>query len=174
MSDQLDINAQTKVGEILDKYPQLEDVFIELSPAFAKLKNPILRKTVARVASLRQVAEMGNVNIGDMVSKLRKAAGLGNSDSNANISDILSTPQPDWLNFNNTICTTFNAIEIIESGNSPMKDILIEAEKLKADFVMKLITPFAPIPIIEILTAKGYLCWYTKEEDKVCTYIKKV
>ena len=38
------ISPQTKVGELLDAYPELEKVLFELSPAFSKLKNPILRK----------------------------------------------------------------------------------------------------------------------------------
>jgi hypothetical protein len=45
------ITPQTKVGELLDAYPELESILFELSPAFAKLKNPILRKTVARIAT---------------------------------------------------------------------------------------------------------------------------
>ena len=44
------ISPKTKVGELLDAYPELESVLMEMSPAFEKLKNPILRRTVARVA----------------------------------------------------------------------------------------------------------------------------
>ena len=35
-----------------------------MSPAFEKLKNPILRKTVARVATLAQVAVVGGDSFG--------------------------------------------------------------------------------------------------------------
>ena len=49
------ISPKTKVGELLDNYPDLESVLMEMSPAFEKLRNPVLRKTVARVATLQQV-----------------------------------------------------------------------------------------------------------------------
>lgn len=49
---ELIIIPKTKLVGLLDAFPQLENVLQELSPSFAKLKNPILRKTVARLASL--------------------------------------------------------------------------------------------------------------------------
>ncbi|HOK52235.1 MAG TPA: DUF1858 domain-containing protein [Bacteroidales bacterium] len=41
------ITPQTKVGELLEAYPQLEAKLLELSPKFGHLKNPVLRRTVA-------------------------------------------------------------------------------------------------------------------------------
>lgn len=46
------INPGRKVGELLEAYPWLEETLVGFAPEFAKLKNPILRKTVARVATL--------------------------------------------------------------------------------------------------------------------------
>jgi len=57
--EKLFFRPNTKVGELLDTYPQLEAFLLSLSPAFAKLRKPILRKTVARVASLQQTAIVG-------------------------------------------------------------------------------------------------------------------
>lgn len=53
----MEINLQTKVAELLGAYPQLEEQLLKLSPTFAKLKNPILRRTVAKVTSLQQAAK---------------------------------------------------------------------------------------------------------------------
>jgi hypothetical protein len=50
------ILPSTKVATLLDRYPELENVLIELAPPFKKLKNPFLRKGVAKVASLRHAA----------------------------------------------------------------------------------------------------------------------
>ena len=67
-----DINANTKVLELIEAYPHLEEVLISYVPAFKKLKNPILRNTVARIATLRQAAAIGNVKTEDLVNLLRK------------------------------------------------------------------------------------------------------
>ena len=52
-----------------------------MSPAFEKLKNPILRKTVAKVATLQQVAVVGGVNIDEMIRVLRRSAGQDDTES---------------------------------------------------------------------------------------------
>ncbi len=58
MTDTIRMDAiipDSKVGALLQEFPQLEDVLIQMSPAFGHLRNPVLRKTVAKVATLRQV-----------------------------------------------------------------------------------------------------------------------
>jgi hypothetical protein len=58
-AQKITISPKTKVGELLDPFPELESVLMEMSPAFEKLKNPILRKSVARVATIQQVDIVG-------------------------------------------------------------------------------------------------------------------
>jgi hypothetical protein len=65
-----------KVAELLEAWPELEEVLIRLAPAFRRLKNPVLRRTVARVATLEQAAGVGGVAVRDLVGALRRAAGI--------------------------------------------------------------------------------------------------
>jgi hypothetical protein len=69
------ITPKTKVGELLDAFPQLEGSLIEMAPAFIKLRNPLLRRTIARVATLQQAALTGDVPVGELVRRLREEAG---------------------------------------------------------------------------------------------------
>lgn len=173
MDKHIDINAQTKIGELLDAYPQLEDILIELSPSFAKLKNPVLRKTVGRIASLRQAADIGGLNVGEMISVLRKAS--GQESSSINITSDVKTQDtvPEWFD-EKSVFLTFNASNILERGESPMKDILEKANLLDENKIMLLITPFIPVPILELLESKGYkTCSRNYKEDEVHTYIRK-
>ena len=55
----LPINPETRVGALLEAYPGIDEVLISWVPAFAKLRNPMLRKTVAKVATLEQAARIG-------------------------------------------------------------------------------------------------------------------
>jgi len=75
MGEKLEITSKTKVYDLLENYPQLEDVLIRLIPGFWKLKNPFLRKTVAKVISLRQAAEIGEMKTETLVNRLKKEAG---------------------------------------------------------------------------------------------------
>ena len=76
----MEINLQTKVAELLGAYPQLEEQLLKLSPTFAKLKNPILRRTVAKVTSLQQAAKIAGISPARMVQALRKAVGLSSGE----------------------------------------------------------------------------------------------
>ena len=69
------IVPHTKVGDLLDEYPQLENTLLKLSPTFSKLKNPIIRKTIGKVATLQQVAVVGNLKIDVLINALRKEIG---------------------------------------------------------------------------------------------------
>ncbi|MFI4941789.1 MAG: DUF1858 domain-containing protein [Burkholderiales bacterium] len=50
------ITPATKVADLLESWPELEEVLIAQAPAFRRLRNPVLRRTVARVATLEQEA----------------------------------------------------------------------------------------------------------------------
>lgn len=174
MKKQIDITPETKVGEMLEAYPHLEETLLELSPSFAKLKNPILRKTIGKVASLRQVAQVGGLNVGNVVSALRKAVGLDNENiASDNFSEVESPSYPTWMNIAD-VSVTFDACDIIEKGESPMKEILSRASQLSKDEILLLITPFKPTPIIDILESKNYLSWSEQKQNKVYTYFKKL
>jgi hypothetical protein len=57
------IGAKTKLDELLKAYPFLLDFLAGWSPSFAKLRNPLLRNTVGKLATLEQVAAMGEMPI---------------------------------------------------------------------------------------------------------------
>ena len=164
------ITPQTKVGELLDAYPELEGVFFELSPAFAKLKNPILRKTVARVASLQQAAAVGGLKVDEMVNRLRKECGQDNFSSDEMSSSYLDDKFPAWFDDSN-VKIRFDASPIINSGGSPMNEILALTNKLLPDEILELKTPFVPAPIIDTLKKKGFICFCLKKESNFYTYI---
>lgn len=66
----LAINPETKVGELLDAYPEAESVLVEPAPRFKPLSNPVLRRTVARVTTLEQAARVGGIRVSAMIMAL--------------------------------------------------------------------------------------------------------
>ena len=71
------IAPDTRVGALLEARPDLEDTLVSLSPSFAALRNPVLRRTVAAIATLRQVAQVGKLPLAELINRLREAAGIG-------------------------------------------------------------------------------------------------
>jgi hypothetical protein len=166
------ITPTTKVGELLEAYPALEEVLIEISPVFAKLKNPVLRKTVARVATLQQAAVIGNMPVEELVNRLRLEAGLDLASVMDEYSSWLSELPPEWFD-PEKISDHFDAIRMINAGDSPMNEILQRAKKLEEGNILELVTPFVPAPILEILIEKGYPVWVKKIDTGAYSFIMK-
>ena len=150
MSDELPINPQTKIGDLLDAYPQLEEVLIEQSAAFKKLKNPILRKTVAKLATLEAAAGMAKVPVGELVSVLRKAVGQGDSPDDETHATQLANDDGSWV-ASVTITNTIDATAIIESGQTPMPAVVAAAKELEAGQGLLITSKFRPTPLVEVL-----------------------
>ena len=66
----MDISASTKINDLLKEYPFLEDFLVRLSPKFKGLKNPIMRKTIGKVATLSKVAGIGGLDLDDFLASL--------------------------------------------------------------------------------------------------------
>ncbi len=156
----MDINLHIKVSDLLDAYPHLEDTLLELSPAFSKLRNPILRRTVAKVTTLQQAAKVAGVSPILLLETLRQAAGLPIDNSNESIDiDNEQKDKPEWFETSN-ITIRFDARPIIESGENPMQEIIRLSKELQNNQIMELTAPFKPVPIMDLLKSKGFEVWY--------------
>jgi hypothetical protein len=172
MTQKISITPKTKVGELLDNFPELEKVLMEMSPAFEKLKNPILRKTVAKVATLQQIAAVGGLKVDDIVNRLRKEVGQDDDAESGTDSEYLSTGIPDWFH-EKKIITRMDASPVINSGGSPMNEILSQTNLLNAGEIFELKTPFIPAPIIDMLRKKGFKVHCVKMESHVLSFFTR-
>lgn len=156
----MDINLHIKVSDLLDAYPHLEGTLLELSPAFSKLRNPILRRTVAKVTTLQQAAKVAGISPILLLETLRQAAGLPINNSNESIDiDNEQKDKPEWFEKMN-ITIRFDARPIIESGENPMQEIIRLSKELQNNQIMELTAPFKPVPIMDLLKSKGFEVWY--------------
>ena len=67
------VTPETRIGPLLDAHPELEDVLIGLSPEYRRLRNPILRRTVARLATVSQAARIASLPVPQLLEALRRA-----------------------------------------------------------------------------------------------------
>jgi len=71
--ESFEITPSVTVKSLLDAYPELEDVLINIAPPFKKLKNPLLRKSVAKVATIKHIASVGGIPLDELINKIREA-----------------------------------------------------------------------------------------------------
>jgi hypothetical protein len=150
----------------------LEDVLIALAPPFKKLKNPFLRKGVAKVASLRQAAVVGGMPVSELVNKLRAAVGqqpIASKDSGV-IAYLV--PQPEWFSAGRIV--GFIDESAADPDQMPIVSVLQQAAELRPGDILELVTTFVPAPGIEIMKKKGLLVWSRQESPKrIRTYVSK-
>ncbi len=53
----IEITPSVTVYALLEAYPELEEVLIGIAPPFKKLKNPFLRRSVAKVATIKHIRD---------------------------------------------------------------------------------------------------------------------
>ncbi len=166
----IDITPDTKIGPLLDNYPQLEAILTDMSPAFAKLRNPILRRTIAKIATLSQVAQIGDIPLGTLINTLRTAVGQTDAIF-AEGDSARALGKPEWVD-SSKIVKSLDARPILEAGEHPLGYVLKDLRELKADEIYELITPFLPAPLIDTVKGKGYRVWTISEGELIKTYIR--
>jgi DUF438 domain-containing protein len=75
----MELSARTKVNDLLTRYPFLKDHLVALHPEFRMLDNPVMRRTVGRIATLGRVAMIGGLDLGRLLdgiaAEVRKRTG---------------------------------------------------------------------------------------------------
>ena len=138
-----------KVSQLLEAYPELEGTLIDIAGAFEKLKNPVLRRTIAKITTIRQAARVGGVPIGELINRLRRETGEVEEWSDA-MSDTERRPGGLPADFREEkLVETFDAIELINSGGHPVGPVLAALKDLPAGSYYALIAPFEPAPLID-------------------------
>lgn len=148
-----------KVSEVLEQHPELLEVLLDASPAFAKLKNPLLRRTMPRLVSVAQAARIGGLEPEQLVGRLNAALGAeraGHTPSLPNESR-LGTPSPAWLE--DAIGFCLDVRPILAAGGEPFSAIMAAAGEVKEGERLILEAPFEPVPLYEVMQKKGFTAW---------------
>ena len=172
MAQAFPIEPSSKVGDVLDRYPEFEDVLIGMAPPFKKLKNPLLRKSVGKVATLRQAAAVGRISVDDLVNRLRSEVGqepinIGEAeDGEGYFSD-----RPEWFDITK-VAASIDESRATESGEMTLNGVSRAASRLAPGEIVEFITTFLPAPGIDIMRKKGFLVWPVQEgPELVKTYL---
>ena len=173
----LDITPQTKVGELLDAFPGIEDTLIEWVPAFRKLKNPILRKTVAKVATLDQAARIGGIGTRELVLRLREATGQstepsghdpgvpccahehshgGDGEDADAQGEAAEAPgeTPAWI-ASKRLHSVIDAEALLARGDHPLGRTQALLSQMTREEALRIDSTFRPAPLIDLFRNQG-------------------
>lgn len=162
--EQLIITPKTKIYDLLEAYPELEDVLIGAAPEFKKLRNPVLRKTIARITNISQAATIGGLNVEHLVNLLREKVGQSGAGIIEDSPTNYTVTQPDWFN-ESLIKETIDIREMLNKGEQPVHEVLSKLKTLNDNEILHIIAPFIPAPLIDKTLGLNYRHWLSKENN---------
>ncbi len=173
-----EITLETKIADLLNNYEGMKDILIGINPKFKKLNNPVLRRTLGRVASVRQAAIVGNMDPKDLVDQLRKAVGQEPICEDCEIKTdecFIPVPEkerPEWTNQESR--TTLDANALLDADKNPLAEVHNALRTLQPGQMLTLKADFQPEPLIEEFTKQGHSTYtYETEAGEYITYIQK-
>ncbi|MGE5644613.1 MAG: DUF1858 domain-containing protein [Acidobacteriota bacterium] len=168
----LRIDPDTTVGALLEAYPEAETVLIELAPAFAKLRNPVVRRTVARIATLEQAAKIGGISLRTMIEKLRISTGECGVDVQGPSIGDEPGEVPAWVT-GGRVVEEVDAEGMLARGIHPIGKVREAVAALGPGELVLLRAPFRPQPLIDTMRRAGAQAYCVPDGRSHVTYFAR-
>jgi TusA-related sulfurtransferase len=166
------IGPETRVAELLEAYPEARDILISMAPQFKALKNPVLRRTVARVATLEQAAKVGGLQVRELVLKLRQKLGVDGGDEIVETNGAVSLEAPAWVSLDAE--TSIDGGALLDAGETPIARASAALAGMSPGEILVVSAPFQPAPLIDTLRGRGHDVYAREESDATWrVWIKK-
>ncbi len=146
--------SNANIKETLDKYPDLKDVLVKLSPKFKKLQKPALYNTLARFASFKDAAKLTGVSVCEILHTINKYLG---------VSDELIKNAPECISanekeneFKGEDITWEESAERYILNDDTLPEIIQKINDLKAQENIVLISVEKPVALLKTVEGLGF------------------
>lgn len=154
------ILASWKVSDVLRRHPDLVETFVAMSPAFRPLRNPIGRRTQARLVTVAQAASIAGIEPAALVRALNTAAGLtpAQAEPTPAIGGADPAAAPPWVE-HATIAGELDVRPLLHRGEEPFTGIMQAANAIPIGQALRVHAPFEPLPLYDALARRGFAAW---------------
>ena len=156
------IQASDRVSDVLARDESLVDVFVRLAPHFAKLRNRMMRRVMARLVTVEQAAQTAGIPVAELLRELNGALGLGDAaldapDSDTRRRSTAAAPASEALAHPpNASVVELDVRDDLRSGREPFSRIMTAVGSLRDGEVLELRTTFEPVPLLAVLAKRGF------------------
>lgn len=155
------ILASWKISEVLQKHPELLETLVDLSPAFGRLRNPLMRKVQSRLVTVAQAAGIAGLEPATLTRALNEAAGI-TAPAPATTGDPVAPSAvdapPPWVE-RAPSPTEIDVRPIMARGEEPFKEIMAVARTVPIGAAFRLWAGFEPLPLFDVLAKQGFAHW---------------
>ena len=170
----MNIEAKSKLFDVLEQFPELEEKIMTITPPFKNLKNPVLRKTVGKLATIEKIARIGDLEVIDLVNQLRRKVGQPEINTSVETEVQWQEGEPQWIKGEPS--HIIDGTEMLSRGEHPLQSIIKLMREIEPEQFLLLKTNFRPIPMIDEMQKQNYTVFSRESgegSDQHQTFIKK-
>lgn len=171
------IRRTDRISTVLKVDASLVEVFVALSPAFERLRNPAMRKVMTRLITVEQVARMAGVDADELVARLNAGPGAppaagpsvadeavsdGATGTNGNAaaedeSPAATVPLPPPLaRIDEANIIDLDVRDDLRSGREPFSRIMAARSQVPPGGALRLRAIFEPVPLYAVMAKFGF------------------
>lgn len=175
------IRLDDRISAVLARDERMLDVLLAASPAFSHLRNPILRKTMAKLATVEHAARVAGIDAGDLLARLNTALAGESAPAAplraAEASTVVVDLPPIVANAAHSAIIDCDVREDLRAGREPFRRILDAARGVRDGELLRLRAIFEPAPLYAVLGRQGFqhftqrladddwVVWFWRERD---------
>ncbi|HET8524869.1 MAG TPA: DUF2249 domain-containing protein [Thermomicrobiales bacterium] len=154
------IELDWRIHRVLECYPALHEVIIQASPAFRRLRNPVVRRVQSRLVTVKQAAEIAGIDPDTFLASLNEAAGVDQPLAAATVQETQaeSVAAPPWVD-TAVVAQRVDVRPLQKAGEEPFSVIMAASREVDLGQVLALRNTFEPTPLYDVLGARGFEHW---------------
>lgn len=156
------IRAQDRIHVVLQRDEKLLEVLAAASPAFEKLRNGALRRTMARLVTVEQAARIAGLDPAALVDRLNRALDPSAPPPEPEAPAVAApaeptAPVPDaLLAIPAEMTVDADVREELRAGREPFQLILDAARRTPDGGLLRVRAIFEPAPLYPVLARQGF------------------
>jgi uncharacterized protein (DUF2249 family) len=154
------VRATDRVSDVLARDETLVEVFVRCSPHFAKLRNRVMRRTMARLVTVEQAARIAAVPVTTLLHNLNAALGLAAGMPMPERDAVAVTAASDaggGLTYPpDAPVIEVDVREALRAGHEPFSRIMAAVSTLAPHEVLHVRAIFEPVPLFTVLGKRGF------------------
>jgi uncharacterized protein (DUF2249 family) len=155
------ITPDARIDRLLADHPGLVEVLAGVHPHFERLRNPLLRRIMGPRLTVTEAAAMAGMPADTLLQLLRRAVGEDAAACPAHdrTGPTAAAGEPRPAALDGVRVVEVDVRDDIRRGLEPFARIMGAVKALGADEALRLLAPFEPVPLYDVLHKRGLAHW---------------
>ncbi|HEX7117946.1 MAG TPA: DUF2249 domain-containing protein [Longimicrobiales bacterium] len=175
------IQATDRIAAVIARDERLVEILAAASPAFSRLRSPVMRRTMARLVTVEQAARMAGLDAEELVALLNQAleegeAGVDVEGSQKEERRMPETRDEATAGAASSMPAVLKGIapdrivdadvrEDLRRGEEPFRKIMDARKRLPEGGVLRVRAIFEPVPLYAVMAKQGLTHWTERLAD---------